>query len=80
MQGLAAGGSAGTRAFVFRDNEMWPQDGRIILLGMSNNARGRLDIGGEREALGGQNEPGSLVITQGVNGSWFSLDGRVWVP
>lgn len=77
-QGLMTTGGAGTRLMSLKDNEMWPQNGRIILSSISNNARSRIDIGGEREALGGQNEPGSVVLTQGS--SWFSLDGKVWVP
>ena len=80
MQGLMVSGTIGTRVMSLRDNEMWPRDGLIILAGMSNNARGRIDIGGEREALGGQNEPGSVVFTQGDSGAWVSLDGKTWVP
>lgn len=78
MQGLMASGTIGTRGMSLRDTEMWPRDGRIILAGISNNARNRIDIGGERETYGGQNEPGSVVFAQGSG--WISLDGKTWVP
>lgn len=80
LSGLMIGGSQGLRIAILRDSEMWPRYGRILFSGMSNNARGRIDIGGERDSLGGQNVPGGIVYTQGVNGAWFSLDGRMWVP
>lgn len=75
-RGLIASGTMGAIVFYF-DEELQPQFGKIIFIGISNNSNLRLDISSTR--VGDSIPPGALTMQFG-NNAWCSLDGLKWVP
>lgn len=77
--GLIGGGSIAKRVISLKDKEYWPDNGRIIIAAAATAGRGRIDICSGRESYGLDYEPGAIILVQGVT-TWYSLDGRMWIP
>jgi hypothetical protein len=77
LAGLLGTGTYGSKAFILKDREYWPSNGRIILATVGSQARGRLDISGSDE-ITSPAQKGNVTPSNGTSG-WFSLDSKMWV-
>lgn len=76
FKGLVKSGTIATPAFRMHEKEMLTDDGDLLLPTISNQKRGRIDIGGRYSI---NFELGAVSPFNGDN-TWFGLDQVRWVP
>lgn len=78
--GLVKTGVGPDAIFGIPEEEYWPTKGRLVLATASSSLAARLDIGSYRETVDAVTyKPGAIISNNGT-ASWFSLDGKTWIP